>query len=901
MMPEHFIQPSSVARIALLSTCTAIALSGCGATTLDAEPTGTTSAEILDGTFESDSAFPWVVRTAANFSCHGVLIAPRWVLTAAHCLYQTFGGVDVFYSRTDPTTGQMTGGSMQTDPGSTFIHPQYDQFTTLNDIGLIHLPREFPADPLLRPAALPALPPIAGQVGVMASGNGQPNAVPPGKDAVLRGRVALGGAGQLSVFPQNASACAGDSGSGFITAGAGKNFVTGIAILSSDPDCIRPPGTELIVTEVWAYLDWIASTTSGVRPPPAPPASDLLWRYVGPSGQTSHGQLAIWRDGATTTAPSYPAIVDDAWKIAATGDFDGDGATDIVWRYIGPSGSTLRGQIAIWYGSSSDRAAYPAHVVEDTWQIKGVGDFDHDGRSDLLWQDTSGQVALWYGANPATSLLSGTQSATWQVAGVGDFDGDGASDILWKQTTGTSGLGTLEIWFSGTAARTARPPLTSDQLAYASSHAVQGIGDFDGEGTSDVLWRGSDGAVSIWFFAAAMVRATTPPRPGDPSWTIERLGDYNGDGRTDIYWRYFGADDPFGSHHGQLAIWYDGDNTIGPSYPGLVADDGWQIALTPGLHDPSPFPMSDVLWRYAGPSGANPHGQLAIWWNGGTGKLTGYPGIASDDGWTIVTTGDFDGDGQAEILWRYVGPSGPTVHGQLAVWYDANTSRQAFPAVVADDGMQVKGVGDFNHDGRTDLLWQNAAGQVTIWYGGDPATAAIVGTQGSTWQVAGTGDLDGDGFADLLWKSTGGTPAAGTLEIWFNGSNSRTRRPMLTAAQLSYAASHAVQAVADFQGDGTSDVLWRGSDGSISTWSFVSGNVNATTAPRAVDPGWTIQRIGDFDGDGRSDIYWRYIGPGGQTNHGQLAIWWSGDDAIAPTYPGLVTDDSWQIAGTGSF
>lgn len=899
MIPRYLVQPSSAARIALLSTSTAIALSGCGAATLDAEATGTTSAEILNGTFESQSAFPWIVRTQGNLACHGVLIAPRWVLTAAHCLYQNFSGVIVSYSRTDPMTGQTTGGSQQIGFASMFIHPQYDGKTTYDDIGLVHLPASFPPDPLLRPADLPALPPLIGQVGVMASEIGEPDGVPAGTDAVLRGPVALEGAGQLIIIAPTSSACEGDSGSGFITAGGGKSYVTGIAALTSDLDCNRP-GAELTVTEVWAYLDWIASTT-GLHPAPALPTSDVLWRYAGPSGQTNHGQLAIWWDGATTTGPSYPGIVDDAWRIVATGDFDGDGAMDLLWRYIAPSGPTLHGQLAIWYGSSSDHAAYPAQMADDAWQIKGVGDFDHDGRSDVLWQNTSGQVMLWYAANPATTLSSGTQSATWQLAGIGDFDGDGASDILWKQTTGTSGLGTLEIWFSGTAARAARPALTTDQLAYASSHAVQGIGNFDGEGASDVLWRGSDGATSIWFFAASAVKSTTTPKPGDPSWTIERLGDFNGDGRTDIYWRYFGADVPFGNKHGQLAIWYDGDNAIGPSYPGLVADDGWQIALTPGVHDPSPFPMADVLWRYAGPSGQPPHGQLAIWWNGGTGKLTAYPGIVADDGWAIVTTGDFDGDGQADILWRYVGPSGQTPHGQLAIWYDANTSRQAFPAVVADDGMQVKAVADFNRDGRADLLWQNAAGQVTIWYGGDPATAAIVGTQGSTWQIAGASDLDGDGFADLLWKSTGGTPAAGTLEIWFNGSNSRTGRPTLTTAQLSYAASHAVQAVADFQGDGTGDILWRGSDGSISTWSFTGGNVSATTTPKPVDPNWTIQRIGDFDGDGRGDIYWRYVGPSGQTSHGQLAIWWSGDNAIAPTYPGLVADDGWQIAGTGSF
>jgi len=77
--------------------------------------------------------------------------------------------------------------------------------------------------------------------------------------------------GQLIVIAPTSSACSGDSGSGFITAGGGKNFVTGIAALTSDLDCNRP-GAELVVTEVWAYLDWIASTT-GLHPAPALPTS----------------------------------------------------------------------------------------------------------------------------------------------------------------------------------------------------------------------------------------------------------------------------------------------------------------------------------------------------------------------------------------------------------------------------------------------------------------------------------------------------------------------------------------------------------------------------------------------------------------------------------------------------
>jgi FG-GAP-like repeat len=78
------------------------------------------------------------------------------------------------------------------------------------------------------------------------------------------------------------------------------------------------------------------------------------------------------------------------------------------------------------------------------WTVTGTGDFDGDGKTDILFHNTSGAVAIWlmnglqvsqFGSAPSTSPV-------WSVVGTGDFNGDGMSDILWRDTTD----GNIALW-----------------------------------------------------------------------------------------------------------------------------------------------------------------------------------------------------------------------------------------------------------------------------------------------------------------------------------------------------------------------------------------------------------------------------------------------------------------------
>src|SRR3546814_9234797 len=73
-------------------------------------------------------------------------------------------------------------------------------------------------------------------------------------------------------------------------------------------------------------------------------------------------------------------------------------------------------------------------VDEQAYKVAGVGDFDCDGVSDILWRnDKTGRNTIWKSGNRSTEqAVVAVSDLNYVVAGVGDFNGDGKSDILWR-------------------------------------------------------------------------------------------------------------------------------------------------------------------------------------------------------------------------------------------------------------------------------------------------------------------------------------------------------------------------------------------------------------------------------------------------------------------------------------
>ena len=80
--------------------------------------------------------------------------------------------------------------------------------------------------------------------------------------------------------------------------------------------------------------------------------------------------------------------------------------------------------------------------VSRAYHIEGVGDFNGDGKSDILWRHDEGQVSLWEmnGDQIISNTAVANVSNDYHIEGVGDFNGDGHADVLWRHDSGLVAL-----------------------------------------------------------------------------------------------------------------------------------------------------------------------------------------------------------------------------------------------------------------------------------------------------------------------------------------------------------------------------------------------------------------------------------------------------------------------------
>ena len=268
--------------------------------------------------------------------------------------------------------------------------------------------------------------------------------------------------------------------------------------------------------------------------------SDVLWR-------SDTGELTNWLGsgpgGFSPNGANAYTIVPTSWHIVGTGDFNGGGRDDILWR-------NDDGTITDWIANANGNGGFGASttfstMVSNAWHVVGVGDFNGDTRDDILWRNDDGTITDWLsnanGTFSASTTFSTYVPTDWHVVGTGDFNGDGRDDILWRNDSGQ-----LTDWL-----RTANGSFLSNVFSVyvPTDWSVAATGDFNGDGYIDVLWRQDTGQLTDWLGSASGALVDNGANASifvPANWQVVSVGDFNGDTRDDILWR---------DANGQLTEW----------------------------------------------------------------------------------------------------------------------------------------------------------------------------------------------------------------------------------------------------------------------------------------------------------------------------------------------------------
>jgi hypothetical protein len=234
-----------------------------------------------------------------------------------------------------------------------------------------------------------------------------------------------------------------------------------------------------------ANLSGALTTFTGLQINP-PAGSDLFFR------NSSTGAFTEWQSTGSSFTPNVYVNngVDNSWTMA-TGDFNGDGKTDLLFR-------NTSGLFTEWQstGSSFNSNVYVDGTVSTAFALAAIGDFNGDGKSDLIWRNTStGLFTEWQstgsGFTPNVDV-DGTLSAVWALVGAGDFNGDGKTDLLFRNTS----TGGFTEWQSNGNGFT---PNVYVDSSVGTAWTLAGTGDFNGDGKTDLLFRNtSTGGFTEW-------------------------------------------------------------------------------------------------------------------------------------------------------------------------------------------------------------------------------------------------------------------------------------------------------------------------------------------------------------------------------------------------------------------